>query len=513
MSIISIVNGDVQGLRNAVASACEFNGGAVTIDLAPNGLYLFTNGPYDLFHPTALLICGAVSIRGNGATLQRDSNGPAFRLIGVTDQGWLTLDNATLRGGRMDGNGGAAVVIVGGTALLSNVLVDDNDVNDPQLGVGFLSSGGALYNYFGTLTLEGVTIRNSNMRADLGGGAINSWGGTLTMRRSLITNNTSFNAGGGLFIQSPAAMTLEYNEITGNSAPDASALRFQTAPVPTARLNFNCLYGNSGTAVTVPTQGQVLLNARQNWWNGNPSVALYVDTQPAIFVRPETCTDPADWHAVLATPTPEPTATEPVCSFTPVILVFGGSNGVDITQPFDPIAIGLPEQIPAWVNDQTDYDVTEVIRYTGSKRTHALAVSQDYKDADILLIGFSAGADSAIMYAYDYVLNNVGCGRIRGVASLGGTMSGVMIDNMSNLQDVRTQVVDQLLLSGVDLYFLDDSAAGGDELANYTAPPAIGSFQFVSRVSQEHWQGGYPGTGTNNSDIFRQEVLNWFQSN
>ncbi len=206
--------------------------------------------------------------------------------------------------------------------------------------------------------------------------------------------------------------------------------------------------------------------------------------------------------------TPIPTATPVPCLLTPVTLVFGGSNGIDITQPFDPIALGLPEQIPAWVPV-----ATEVRRYTGSKQGTALAVVGDYSDAEILIIGFSAGGDAAVMYAEHYLSSNEGCGRIRGIAILGGTLTGTMI-NGANLMNEWPNVFDRLLFNSVDIYVLNDDAAYGDETANY-APPvsAPGVYVYVDHPQQQHWQGGYPGTGTNNNDQFRTEVLSWFSSN
>jgi len=128
-SSILIPNGDITALRNNVASACG-GGSPVTIELATNGTYTFTDAPYNLFYPTALLICGNVTIIGNNATLQRATNAPFFRLIGVENMRLLTLENVTLRDGYIDANGGAALVLVGGGAVLNNVQILNNDAID-----------------------------------------------------------------------------------------------------------------------------------------------------------------------------------------------------------------------------------------------------------------------------------------------------------------------------------------------------------------------------------------------
>jgi len=151
-----------------------------------------------------------------------------------------------------------------------------------------------------------------------------------------------------------------------------------------------------------------------------------------------------------------------------------------------------------------------------------------YKDDRLVVIGYSAGADAALMFADKYRTQNNGTGIITDIALLGGTMSGTMPDGRDLANEWR-KVLDNLLLEGTDVYILDDRACGGHEAMGYTPPPAsTGTFHFEYRTiwddcsneakaqdptGQEHWDGGLSGNlgiGTNNSVAFKNEVYAWF---
>jgi hypothetical protein len=92
-------------------------------------------------------------------------------------------------------------------------------------------------------------------------------------------------------------------------------------------------------------------------------------------------------------------------------------------------------------------------------------------------------------------------------------MTGEMPDG-SDLAKMWPEILDNLLSDGADVLIVDDAAYYGDEASGYQPPiGAKGTFSFESYPDQEHWQGGYPGTGTNNSPEFRSYVLSWFQNN
>lgn len=128
---------------------------ANTINLAEDCVYTFTepygssdvgaNGLQQLNHKST----GALTINGNGATIQRSSESgtPEFRLIEVLN-GTLTINNLTLA------NGSASEI-------------------------------GGLWNYGGNVTLNNVTVTGNHADGD-GGGIANS--GTLILNNVLLAN-------------------------------------------------------------------------------------------------------------------------------------------------------------------------------------------------------------------------------------------------------------------------------------------------------------------------------------
>jgi len=321
-SSILIPNGDITALRNNVASACG-GGSPVTIELTTNGTYTFTDAPYNLFYPTALLICGNVTIIGNNATLQRATNAPFFRLIGVENMRLLTLENVTLRDGYIDANGGAALVLVGGGAVLNNVQILNNDAIDNS---NFLTSGAAVYNYFGYLELNNVTIQDSNSSTELGGGAVNSWGGDIVVRNSRFINNTSSQNGGALFIRFSNSMELQYNEIVNNTAINGGAVYVEGFTNSNHFMTKNCIYNNvmsANPSFAVMANQLPALNATYNYWNGPASVNANVNTEPIVWFSPSDCTSQTAWDLVLALPTPTPSPTPPPLTYGIVKLNYG----------------------------------------------------------------------------------------------------------------------------------------------------------------------------------------------
>jgi YD repeat-containing protein len=207
------------------------------------------------------------------------------------------------------------------------------------------------------------------------------------------------------------------------------------------------------------------------------------------------------------TPIPIPTATKTI--------FFGGSDGVNLANPGPDPKL----QTPVWVQN-----ATQVVPYPGgSKADQANQVDiNTYKDVNLIVIGYSAGGDAALMFADKYRIHqfqNSGTGKITDIAVLGGTMSGTMTDGR-NLAQEWPNVLGGLLVWGTDVYILDDKAAGGGEANGYQPPAnATGTFHFVQRndeqYGQEHWDGGLGGQlgiGTNNSESFKNEVYSWFNS-
>jgi YD repeat-containing protein len=247
---------------------------------------------------------------------------------------------------------------------------------------------------------------------------------------------------------------------------------------------------------------------------GTPASEPTPVEQPPVVVTPGPGNDSG---GVVSTPEPSSTPLAVPCptpSLTPMVtktIFFGGSDGVSLANPGpDPTL-----QTPVWVQG-----ATQVVPYPGgSKANQANQVDiNTYKDVNLIVIGYSAGGDAALMFAEKYRIQqfqNNGTGKITDIAVLGGTMSGLMTDGR-NLAQEWPSVLSGLLVWGTDIYILDDKAAGGGEANGYQPPAnATGTFYFVQRLEQEHWDGGLGGQlgiGTNNSEAFKTEVISWFNS-
>jgi CSLREA domain-containing protein len=80
---------------------------------------------------------------------------------------------------------------------------------------GRSSSGGAIYNSMGTLTVDTCTV-SYNTASGVGGGIYN-YGGALVIKASTLSSNTSSSSGGGIY-NSMGNMTIEASAISGNLA-------------------------------------------------------------------------------------------------------------------------------------------------------------------------------------------------------------------------------------------------------------------------------------------------------
>lgn len=164
----------------------------------------------------------------------------------------------------------------------------------------------------------------------------------------------------------------------------------------------------------------------------------------------------------------------------------------------------------SYLDDGFTVDVT-------AKQNQANSVT-GYENHDIDAIGYSGGADSALMFADSFQQNNVGTGRITGLALLEGTMSGGMSGGL-RLESEWGAMLDRLLLDGVNIYILNDG--GNDvgewpQVASYTPPSgATGTYCYDPRPDQPHWDGGLSGQvgiGTNNSAEYRDFVMGWLNN-
>lgn len=205
---ITVVNGEVNindnnkcSLREAIINAnnnaathndCTAGSGASdTITLPNNGNFTINNSYTNFYGPTGLpLIESNITIEGHGSIISRSNNAPNFRLLGVNEGATLSLNDVTLRRGR----------------------VANQD-------------GGAIHVFYGDLSLHNTTIEDSRATGDGNGGAIASfWGYTRVDDNSLLTNNEAGERGGAIYsvvaplYENLGQVVVSKSTISGNEA-------------------------------------------------------------------------------------------------------------------------------------------------------------------------------------------------------------------------------------------------------------------------------------------------------
>lgn len=210
---------DTTALVNAIQDAVNA-GGSQTLKLAKDCNYVLTDAAFGggTADATGLPKINKVklTIKGNGATIKRKTNAPAFRLMFIARHGEVTLNNLTLRGGKTfankDGSGlGGAIYLLQGTLTLKQVTVTNNETGKPSDSKVIASAagyGGGIANFKGELTVLNSQITNNivgdsgNSTGQLGGrgeggGGIYSYYGMLTIDASTIDGNRAGKGGNG----------------------------------------------------------------------------------------------------------------------------------------------------------------------------------------------------------------------------------------------------------------------------------------------------------------------------
>lgn len=166
----------------------------------------------------------------------------ASALPAITSE--ITLEG---NGYTIDGNGSLHVLEVNGGDLTLNHATITGGAADHHTSVSQLyRTGGGIYNYGGTVTINSSTISGNS--AVYGGGIFNYAGATLTINNSTISNNhvtdvDGFGAmGGGIYDR--ATITINNSTITGNTASDGGGI--YTAGI--VDLNRNIISGNSASS-------------------------------------------------------------------------------------------------------------------------------------------------------------------------------------------------------------------------------------------------------------------------
>ncbi|MFG3417320.1 right-handed parallel beta-helix repeat-containing protein [Micromonospora sp. NPDC048063] len=136
-----------------------------------------------IYHP--------ITIRGEGATIERDVHAEAFRFFTVRDGGELTLSDVVLRNGLSAAEGGSIHVVHGASAVVERTAVVGSTSLSAEGG------GGGIFNDGNMVVVDSTFVDNHAAgKAGKGGGLLN--GGVLTLRTSDFRNNTAVAYGGGL---------------------------------------------------------------------------------------------------------------------------------------------------------------------------------------------------------------------------------------------------------------------------------------------------------------------------
>jgi len=194
--------GDVNALILAINTA-NSNNEADTITLDGS---LFTLTSADNGSNGLPVITSNITIIGNGSVIERNSANN-FRILDINGSGDLLLDNVTIAGGRIAGDGGG--ILNNGVLAVLNSTVSNNTTTG---NIGDNNFGGGIYNN-GSLSINKSTI-NGNISLSGGGIYNNSNSNSLEILNSTIYGNLA-NNGGGIFNFSQQ-VNIVSSTITGN---------------------------------------------------------------------------------------------------------------------------------------------------------------------------------------------------------------------------------------------------------------------------------------------------------
>ena len=266
--------------------------------LGPNGLPRIINN---------IIINGNNStIRRPSATSNRRTATAQFRLLEITNgAGDIRLNDLTLSGGDVNGNGGA-ILNQGSALTLNNVRLENNiassaggglhqstfattlNINNSQIENNIAgTNGGGIYNNGATARITDSTIRNNQATGNFmgggggiyntssgvtlltsstvsgnsitgtgttnsrGGGIYNNDGGNITAINSTISSNTALR-GGGIFNDSLLTPTviLDNSTVANNDSSGTGAAGSGLDNTGAVTLNYSIIGGNIGTAAT-----------------------------------------------------------------------------------------------------------------------------------------------------------------------------------------------------------------------------------------------------------------------
>jgi len=213
-------------LREAIANAnddaqthadCVQSGvfGADTIDFGVTGTITMSLGVFSVYD--------SLTIQGPGAsdlTIDAASSSQNFYL--ATPAGDVTISGLTLTNGDSGDTGGAI------HSVSTNLTLDAVTINNSNAQFGaavFAESSGDFPGIPISLTITDSTI-TGNDASNNGGGvsAVGLYGGTVSVSGSTISSNDAAEIGGGLYLYGVGAVTIQNTIISGNTASESGGI-------------------------------------------------------------------------------------------------------------------------------------------------------------------------------------------------------------------------------------------------------------------------------------------------
>jgi hypothetical protein len=241
---------------------CVGSPGAVTID-APGTFVLTAVDNTSPSGPNGLpVIATTITIRN--ATITRASSAPAFRIFEVASGGNLTLDAASVAGGRVTCAGGGCGAFGGGifndsgsTLTVTNSHVNGNTATCS--GTGCSALGGGIFDGSGTLNLNSSRVGNNT--ASCAGGGCGAFGGgianedTLNVTSSRVSNNTASCSGSGdVCVAQGGGIANSATANVNNSQVSTNTASNHTASAPGGAARGGGIYTTNGTLTLTASQ-------------------------------------------------------------------------------------------------------------------------------------------------------------------------------------------------------------------------------------------------------------------
>ncbi len=220
---------------DAVAGGCLAGSGADTITIT-NTVTLTTANNNDNGLP---VISSEITIEGNGHSIARDTTSVNyFRIFAIDSTGNLTLNDISITGGLVGGNGGGFHISAGGVLQVNNSTISGN---------GAMISGGIENG--GTITMTNSTM-SGNYTTAYGAGAIGN-GGTVALFNTTVTGNSAGNLGGGF--DNSGTIILNRSIVAGNYAGTGADIFNRNIVIAD---NYNLLGSGFSVPVTSTDIGQ-----------------------------------------------------------------------------------------------------------------------------------------------------------------------------------------------------------------------------------------------------------------